>query len=167
MVVFSPAWGPVPDGERRPAPTACSIAEGLNIPPVKLMERGQMREDVLELILSNNRMPDMMRREVQSLMGSTSVAERRLVELLDKYGKETVFASIEEMIKRTEKAVRAEVAKWPEGVYFSEAQTDDDGLELGVPVTVRCKLTIRDGEANFDFETINRQGYINAVYPRP
>ena len=171
LVFFSCMGTHVPDNGGAQAGTHFlandSIAEGLNIPPVKLMERGQMREDVLELILSNNRMPDMMRREVQSLMGSTSVAERRLVELLDKYGKETVFASIEEMIKRTEKAVRAEVAKWPEGVYFSEAQTDDDGLELGVPVTVKCKLTIRDGEATFDFSESDKQskGYINAVYP--
>ena len=63
-------------------------------------------------------------------MGSTAVAERRLMELLDKYGKETVFASLDEMIKRTEKAVRSKVAKWPEGIYYSEAQTDDDGQAL-------------------------------------
>jgi N-methylhydantoinase B len=144
-----------------------SIAEGLNIPPVKIMERGRLREDVLELILSNNRMPDMMRREVQSLMGSTMVAERKLVDLLDRYGKETVLASLEDMIRRTEKAVRAEVAKWPEGVYHAAVQTDDDGLELDVPVTVRCTLTIKDGEATFDFSDSDKQskGYINAVYP--
>jgi N-methylhydantoinase B len=144
-----------------------SIAEGLNIPPLKLVEKGRVREDVLELILSNNRMPDMMRREIRSLMGSTAVAERRLIELLDKYGKETVMASIEDMIQRTEKAVRAEVAKWPEGTYYSEAQTDDDGLELNVPVTVRCKLTVKNGEATFDFSDSDKQrkGYINAVYP--
>jgi N-methylhydantoinase A/oxoprolinase/acetone carboxylase beta subunit/N-methylhydantoinase B/oxoprolinase/acetone carboxylase alpha subunit len=143
-----------------------SIAEGLNIPPLKIVEKGKMREDVLDFILSNNRMPDMMQREIQSLMGSTSVAERGLVELLEKYGKDTVFASIEEMIKRTEKAVRAEVSKWPEGVYHSMAQIDDDGKNLDVTVTVKCKLTIKDGEATFDFSESDPQvaGYINAVY---
>jgi N-methylhydantoinase B len=143
-----------------------SIAEGLNIPPVKVIERGRMREDVIDLILANNRMPDMMRREMHSLAGSTAVAERRLVELLDKYGKKTVFDCIDEMIHRTEKAVRAEVARWPEGTYYSEAQVDDDGLVIGVPVTVRCKLTIKNGEATFDFSDSDPQckGYINAVY---
>lgn len=143
-----------------------SIAEGLNIPPVKLVEKGQVREDMFDLILCNNRLPEMMRREMHSLMGSTSVAEQRLIELLDKYGKETVFASIEEMIGRTERAVRAEIAKWPDGTYYSEAQVDDDGAVLDVPVTVRCKLTIKGDEAIFDFSESDEQckGYINAVY---
>jgi N-methylhydantoinase B len=144
-----------------------SIAEGLNIPPVKLVERGRMREDMLELILSNNRLPEMMRRETRSLIGSTSVAERRLLELLEKYGKETVFASIDEMIIRTEKAVRAKVARWKEGVYYSQAQTDDDGTGTSPPVTVKCQLTIKGGEATFDFSDSDDQvkGCINAVYP--
>jgi len=143
-----------------------SIAEGLNIPPVKLIEKGQMREDVLDLILSNNRLPDMMRRETFSLIGSVSLAERRLTELLDKYGRDKVLASIEEMINRTEKAVRDEIAGWPDGTYYAEAQTDDDGAEMDEPVTVRCKLTIKGDEATFDFSDSDeqRRGYINAHY---
>jgi len=144
-----------------------SIAEGFNIPPVKLVERGQMREDVFELILSNNRMPDMMRHETVTLIGSTTFAEQRLVQLLDKYGKETIFTCIEEMINRTEKAVRAEISKWPDGTYYAQAQTDDDGAELDVPVTIKCKLTVKGDEATFDFSESDeqRKGYINAVYP--
>jgi N-methylhydantoinase B len=143
-----------------------SIAEGFNIPPIKLVEKGQMREDVLELILSNNRMPDMMRRETLSLIGSTTFAEQRLIELLDKYGKDTIFACIDEMINRTEKAVRVEISKWPDGIYYAQAQTDDDGFELDVPVTIRCKLTVKGDEATFDFSESDeqRKGYINAVY---
>ena len=80
-----------------------------------------------------------------------------MIEVLDKYGKETVLASVEEMINRTEKAVRAEIAKWPEGTYYSEARTDDDGAEMDKPVTVRCKLTIKDGEATFDFSESDAQ----------
>jgi N-methylhydantoinase B len=144
-----------------------AVAEGLNIPPIKLIERGHMREDVLEFILSNNRLPDMMRREIRALIGSTGIAERRLIELLDKYGKETVLASLEEMIIRTEKTVRAEIAKWPDGTYYAEARTDDDGAELGKPVIVRCKLTINHGELSFDFSDSDPQtdkGNINAGY---
>ncbi len=143
-----------------------SIAEGLNIPLIKVVERGHWRNDVIELILANNRLPDMMRREIASLMGSTEVAERRMVELLDKYGKETVFESIEEIIKRTEKAVRIEISKWPEGTYYAEAQTDDDRVTLGVPVTVKCKLAIKNGELTFDFSNTDTQvkGFINSHY---
>ncbi len=143
-----------------------AIAEGLNIPLIKVVEKGQLREDVLELILANNRLPDMMRREMASLMGSTSVAEQRMVELLDRYGKKTVYASIEEMIERTEKAVRAKISKWPEGTYYAEVKTDDDGATMGVPVTIRCRLTIKDGELTFDFSDTDAQvkGMINSHY---
>ncbi len=143
-----------------------SIAEALNIPLIKIVDKGQWRDDVVELILANNRLPDMMRREMASLMGSTGIAEQRMIELLDKYGKETVLASVEEMIQRTEKAVRAEIARWPEGTYSSESQTDDDGLTVGVPVTVRCTLTIKDGELTFDFSESDPQvkGMINSYY---
>jgi len=82
------------------------IAEGLNIPLIKVMEGGYGREDVAELILANNRLPRMMRHEMSSFMGSTAVAEKRMIELLDRYGKEDVYASIEAMVERTESAVR-------------------------------------------------------------
>jgi len=144
-----------------------NIAEGLNIPLIKVYEDGAYREDIIELLLANNRLPDMMRREMASLMGSTTVAEQRMIELLDKYGKGTVLASVEEMIERTEKAVRAEIATWPEGTWYAEAQTDDDGLTMNVPITVRVELTIRGGELFFDFSDSDDQvaGMVNCPYP--
>ncbi|KUO74348.1 MAG: hypothetical protein APF81_10195 [Desulfosporosinus sp. BRH_c37] len=143
-----------------------SIAEGLHIPPVKVMERGELQEDVLNIILSNNRLPDMMRREIRSLIGSTTLTEQRTTDLLKRYGKETVNACMDEMINRTEKAVREKIAQWPDGTYSAEAQTDDDGAQIGVPVTVRCTLTIIGDEATFDFSASDEQvkGYANMGY---
>ena len=143
-----------------------SIAEGLNIPPVKVMEKGELKMDVIDIILANNRLPDMMGREMRSLVGSTTLAEQRAVELLKRYGKETVLACLEEMINRTEKAVRAEISKWPDGVYHAEAQTDDDGANIGTPITIRCTLTIKGDEATFDFSESDEQvkGYANECY---
>lgn len=143
-----------------------SIAEGLNIPPIKLVERGEVREDVLNLLLANNRLPDMMRREIRSLVGATTVAEKRAIELFARYGRDTIFACVDEMIRRTEKAVRAEITKWPDGAWYAEAQTDDDGAEIGKPVTVRCQLSILGDEATFDFSDSDDQvkGYVNVGY---
>jgi N-methylhydantoinase B len=143
-----------------------NIAEGLNIPLIKVMERGEWREDVAELILANNRLPKMMRHEMSSFMGSTAVAEKRMIELLDRYGKENVYASIDAMVERTEGAVRNVMIKWPEGTWAAEVQTDDDGKTMGVPVTIRCRLTIKNGEATFDFSDSDPEstGNINAHY---
>ncbi|OPY66293.1 MAG: Acetophenone carboxylase delta subunit [Syntrophorhabdaceae bacterium PtaU1.Bin034] len=144
-----------------------SVAEGLHIPPVKLVEKGKLKEDVLNFVLANNRLSEMMRREIRSLVGSTTLAEQRTVDLLKRYGRETVTACVDEMILRTEKAVRAEIAKWPDGTYHAEAQTDDDGAQMGIPVTVRCTLTIKGDEATFDFSESDEQvkGYVNVCYP--
>jgi len=142
------------------------IAEGLNIPLIKIMEKGQWREDVAELILSNNRLPKMMRHEMSSFMGSTAVAERRMIELLDRYGEETVHDCIEAMIERTEAAVHKEIKNWPDGTWYAEVQTDDDGKNVGIPLTIRCRLTIRDGDATFDFCDTDAEssGNVNAHY---
>jgi len=143
------------------------IGEGLMIPPVKIVEKGKIKTDIWDLILCNNRLPDMMKREMHSLIGSISVAEQRLIELLDNYGEEVVFTSIDEMIDRTERAVREEITKWPDGKYYAEAQIDDDCADLDVPVTVRCELTIKNDELTFDYSKSDEQckGNINAVYP--
>ena len=142
------------------------VAEGLNIPMLKVMEKGVWRDDVVELILANNRLPKMMRREMASFIGSTSIAEKRMIELLDRYGEETVYDCVEAMIERTETAVRNEIKKWPDGTWSTVVQTDDDGKNIGIPVSIRCTLTIKDGEATFDFtETDDMStGNINSHY---
>ena len=142
------------------------VAEGLNIPIIKIVDRGEWREDVAELILANNRLPKMMRHEMSSLMGSTAVAEQRMTELLDRYGKETVYDCIEAMIERTEGAVRNHIAKWPEGSWETCVQSDTECKSSGVPVTIRCKLTIKGGEVAFDFSNTDSEcaGNTNAHY---
>jgi N-methylhydantoinase B len=144
-----------------------SIAEGLHIPPVKIVERGKPVTDVLDLILRNNRLPDFQRRENLALISCTRVAEQRITALLDKYGRKVVLASVEEMMNRTEKAVRTELAKWPDGTYYGEATLDDDGVVLDKRVTVKCKVTIKKGELIFDFSESDKQvkGYVNSTYP--
>jgi len=142
------------------------IAEGLNIPPVRVYTKGEVHQDVIDIILANNRLPDMMKREMQSLIGSTAVAQQRIQSLLDRYGKDLVMASVDEMISRTEKAVRGKIALWPDGTYYGEARTDDDGRNLDERVTIRVTLTIKGDELTFDFSDSDAQspGNINFTY---
>jgi len=73
---------------------------------------------------------------------------------------------VEEMIKRTESAVRAEIATWPKGGWSADVATDDDGLTMDLPVHVRCELTIEDADVFLDFSKSDGQvpGMINAYY---
>lgn len=141
-------------------------SEGMLIPPTKLYDRGVQRTDVFELILRNVRWPDGVRIDSYALMAALQTAENRIVGLLDKYGRDTVLDCVEEMVSRMEARVREEIAKAPDGVYYGEASTDDDGTTLDEPVTVRCQATIKDDELTLDFSSSDpqRKGFVNATY---
>lgn len=140
-------------------------AEGICIPPIKVMEKGQERKDVLELIWNNVRWPEGVRIDNYSLIAATKIAENRLLAMLDKYGRDTVMACVEEMLARTERAVRAQIAATPDGVYYGESLSDDDGSELDVPVRVKCTVTIKGDEMIVDFtgSDAQRKGFVNNV----
>jgi N-methylhydantoinase B len=141
-------------------------AEGICIPPIKVFEKGCERRDVLEFIWNNVRWPEGARVDNYSMIAATKLCEKRLIELIDKYGKETVLECNEEMMSRTEAAIRDEIRKIPDGTYYGESSTDDDGTELDVPVTVRCEVTVKGDEMILDFShnEAQRKGFINCIY---
>jgi N-methylhydantoinase B len=120
----------------------------------------------VNLILNNVRFSDGVRVDLHAMIGATTMCERRVLALLDMYGKQTVFASVQEMIKRTEIAVRDEIRKIPDGVYTGAAATDDDGTVLDEPVWVRARITVKGDEMTIDLSESDaqRKGFINSVY---
>ena len=81
-------------------------AEGIMIPPIKVVDRGKERPDILELIWNNVRWPEGVRIDNYALMAALKVCENRLVALLDKYGRDTVLECVKEMLDRMEENVR-------------------------------------------------------------
>ena len=141
-------------------------AEGMCIPPVKVFDKGVENKIAFEIIWNNVRFPEGVRLDNYSMIAATTQCEQRMTALLDKYGAETVLACVEEMMERTERAVRAEIEKMPDGTYYGEAATDDDGTDLDVPVWIRCDLTIRGGKMIVDLSKSDaqRKGFVNSVY---
>ncbi len=142
-------------------------AEGLLIPAVKIIERGQERKDVLKLIWNNLRLPENVRIDSYSAIAATKLCEDRVTVLLRKYGLPTMRAALHSMIERTERAVRAAISAMPDGTYYGESATDDDGAVLDVPVTVRVEITIHGDELTIDFSKSDPQqkGYVNSTFP--
>jgi len=148
-------------------PNAYDIhAEGILIPGIKVFEEGRERKDLMELILNNVRWPQGTRIDNYAQIAATRLCEQRIVSLLDKYGKETVLACIEEMMARTERAVRASIEKIPDGIYYGEAATDEDGTEHDVRVWVRCEITVKGDILKVDFSKSDKQrkGFVNCVF---
>ena len=142
------------------------IAEGLCILPLRIIKGGVEDEDLMALIYNNVRWPDEMKIDSNAMIATTKFAENRIVDLIRRYGKDTVLGAVHEMMDRTEKAVRAEIAAMPDGTYTGEASTDDDGTMLDEPVTVRVDVTIKGDEITLDFSRSDEQrpGFVNCVY---
>jgi len=140
--------GPVPAGYN---PAAKEIyAECLRIPPVKIWDRGKPRHDVLNMILTNMRARRDQEGDFKALIGACQVGERSLIAMLDKYGKETVDAAIDELLDMAERQMRNLIATVPDGTYEGSAILEDAGhgfgdFEIKATVTVKddnCHITI-------------------------
>lgn len=131
-------------------------AEGLVIPPTRIYARG-VETPVYEFFLNNIRFPDGMRIDNQAMIAAMKVAERRLTEMLKQYGREPLLRYVDDMINSTEAAVRQEISLIPDGVYKTEAATDDDGTNFDIPVWVRCTLTVKSDSLTFDFSESDKQ----------
>src|SRR3974377_1993425 len=100
------------------------------------------------------------------MIGAKTMGEKRILALLDMYGRDTVLACIQEMMRRTEIAVRDEIRRIPDGVYTGASATDDDGTTLDEPVWVRVAITVKGDEMTLDFSgsDAQRKGFVNSVY---
>lgn len=124
--------------------------EGLRIPPVKLFRCGEMNEAVLKIIMANVRVPNDCYGDLMAHLAAFNVGEKRLTRLLDKYGKDTVRACMEELKRRSEQQMRAHLAEVPDGNYYYEEHLDSDGVE-NEPLTIALELTIKGSDAYLDF----------------
>jgi N-methylhydantoinase B len=144
-------------GAYSPRPYDCH-AEGLIIPPIKVIDQGEVREDLYQLILRNVRGAHMMRMDHMLIYHSMRKAEERLLSMCDLYGKDAMEASMDEFIRASEKFIRKTISTWPSGTYKSESACDSDGT-LPDPVWFRLTLTIDAdrGELIFDFSESQEQ----------
>ncbi|MBS1878931.1 MAG: hydantoinase B/oxoprolinase family protein [Actinobacteria bacterium] len=134
------AGGPVPGTYN---PDAKEIyAEGLRIPPIRIVDRGRRREDVINLILTNVRSRANQRGDMNAQFGAVRVAEQRLTGLLERFGKETVKTACEELLDLAEEHMRGRIAKLPDGVYRSSVLAEDMGHGHG-DQELRCEVEVR------------------------
>ena len=139
--------GPVPAGYN---PNATEIyAECLRIPPVKVWDRGQPRQDVLNLILTNMRARRDQEGDFNALIGACQVGERALLRMLEKYGEEQVDACIDTLLDMAESQMRSLIASVPDGVYDGAAILEDAGHGFG-DFEITAKVTIKGDSCHIE-----------------
>src|SRR5262249_30476745 len=124
--------------------------EGLVIPPLRLVEAGVMREDVLELLLANFAVPGERRGDFRAQLAVNRLGARRLGELMARYGLATVRAACDELLDYGERKIRAAIAAVPDGTYRFADAMDDDGVR-SEPIPIVVTLTVAGDTMHLDF----------------
>lgn len=139
--------------------------EGLRIPPIRVYDRGQPREDLLHMIATNVRHAKDFRGDLAAMIGSAKLCERRLNELLAELGGARLGQAIEAMLNGAEKQARAIVSGWKDGVYHGEAVLDDDGHGR-TDIHIRAKVTVKGGDLEVDLTQSDPQAtsFVNSSH---
>lgn len=124
------------------------FTEGLAIPCLKLVHRGEKRRDVVRLVERNNRFPS-FHGDLAAMIGGVQMAAKRLQDLLRRWGTDVVKAAINYNIDHTEKRLREEVSKWRDGVYEADVYIDHD-TQGTKDVRVHAKCTIKGDQLTVD-----------------
>jgi N-methylhydantoinase B len=122
--------------------------EGLFIPLVKLYDAGQLNQGVLDMIRANVRTPEQVNGDIRSQIAANHVCEAQIVRMLEEYGLENLDELGGEIIARSERSIRAAIAKAPAGVYRAEGAIEQT---QGQPeVHIRCAVTIAGSDITVD-----------------
>ncbi len=140
-----------------PVPGSCSgqakevFNEGLHLPAVRYQRGYQRNVEIERIIATNSRTPELVLGDIRGQLGSARLGEKRLGELLTKFGKAEALAAFDKLLELAEKRMRAAIAEWNDGRYEAERFVDDDGIDLEKPVRIHVVIEKKGDQITFDF----------------
>ncbi len=140
------------------------FAEGFRIPPMKLVRAGVLNQDLIGLLRVNSRMGELTIGDLKAMLGALEAGSRRLGALVAVLGVVTVLAGQTALQDYAERKSRDVLRRIPDGSYEFCDYLDDD-MVTGIPVRVRLKLTVRDGEVEMDLAGTDPQ--VRSAYNVP
>lgn len=123
--------------------------EGLQIPPIKLIEGGRRNEAVFGLLRANSRAGDVALGDLQAQLSALAVGERRVVELAGQYGTAPLLRAQQGLVAYGKARALAVQRGLPDGDYVFWDYLDDD-YRSKIPVRFRCRMTVADGQIHLD-----------------
>ena len=136
-------------GNYNPVATEC-FQEGILIPPVKLFEKGILKEEIIDILSSNSRLPVSLYGDLHGQINAVDLGEDRIKSLLNEYSFETGLAALSSLKKRAEIMMRKQISQLSKGKYSSEDFLDNDGI-LDEPLKIALDLTVKKDEMILDF----------------
>ncbi len=122
--------------------------EGLQVPITKLFSKGEPNKELFKIIRGNVRTPDETVGDLYAQTACNAVGARSLLQMMDEFGLETIDPLADEIIERSEKALRDAIRKIPNGRYEHEVWSD--GFEE--PLLLKAAVTIHDDAIDIDFD---------------
>ena len=127
-----------------------SFQEGVRIPPVKLVRGGVLQSDIIDILAANSRVAQSNWGDLNAQLNALDLGERRLHELLDQYGDDTIGAALAALSARAQALMRANIAALPDGTYSRDDFLDNDGVS-DAPLRIALDLTIAADRMRLDF----------------
>ena len=138
--------------------------EGLRIPPVRLVDRGQRNDDIWRLLLANVRTPAERAGDLAAQLGCLAVGQQRLLALVARASAAEVAAAMNEIVEYGERMVRSAVALIPPGHYRAQDVLEDDGFGNGpLPIAVKLDVVTEGIIVDFEGSAPQTTGGVNAV----
>ncbi|NQW11226.1 MAG: hydantoinase B/oxoprolinase family protein [Alphaproteobacteria bacterium] len=124
--------------------------EGIRIPPAKIVRRGEINHDVLDVLLANVRMPEQNWGDLKAQIAAMNTGERRVHEMIEKFGIETFRTGIDALLDYAEAQAREIMRELPDGRYDFADYLDEDVVD-GYPCRIALSLEIKGDGCTFDF----------------
>ncbi len=125
--------------------------EGIRLPPLRLVERGEVRRDLWQLLLLNSRTPELLDGDLRAMAGSTSIGSEQVVALAHELGPEQLLRCFEGILDYGEARARAAVEALPDGVYRAAETTWGDCFH-DEPIDICVELTVAGNQLDISFE---------------
>jgi len=140
------------------------FSEGLQLPICKIYAQGKPNEELIEIIRANVRFPDLAMGDFRAQIASIKTGERRVLQLLERYGRDAVLGSIDWLMDMSERVAREAVRAIPDGTYEAEAFMDDDGVRHGVRIPIKVRVRVAGDRMTMDLSEVSPQvqGYFNS-----
>ena len=124
--------------------------EGIRLPVCKLVDRGELRDDLWRLLLLNSRTPDLLDGDLRAMLGSSRIGGERVGALVEELGLDAYFDYLAGVLEHADARMREAVSALPDGTYHGEDHTDNNCFEK-VDIAIRVALTVSADSLTVDF----------------
>lgn len=132
-----------------PADARTVYEEGLVLPPMRLVDRGEFNEDIATIVAANSRMPRETIGNMRSAVGATSQGARKLARIVETHGEPTYRRAITDLLDGSEMQVREMLAAIPDGEYYAYDKVDETAVDDG-EIALVCCVRINGSEIEVD-----------------